>query len=210
MIEIKITAIDANEAHSEMRKLLGEVHITGAPEPTVRTASEVLAAEKKQFEGVDLSAPLKPMVDALAESVEDIDDGQLEFDLDEPKEVPQPEPVAAPKKRSRAAKKTKAKVVVDNTTDSHVGKMEQASKPVVDAVPEEPKNFYNESDFKHSFVRIMSDLVKNGTITPEYIDAKAKYYGVQYIFTIDKDDAKVLHFFETLVNEGKITRKANY
>jgi len=197
MIEIKITAIDAEGIHSEMRKLLHGVHIASEPESTIRTATEVLAAEKKQFEGVDLSEPLKPAVDALAESVEDIDDGQLE-------------PVAAPKKRSRAAKKTEAKVVIDNTTDSHVGKMVEASKPVVNSIPEEPKNFYNESDFKHSFVRIMSDLVKNGTVTPEYIDAKAKYYGVQYIFTIDKDDAKVLHFFETLVNEGKITRKANY
>jgi len=197
MIEIKITAIDAEGIHSEMRKLLGGVHIASVPEPTIRTASEALAAEEKQFEGVDLSEPLKPAVDALAESVEDIDDGQLE-------------PVAAPKKRSRAAKKTGPKVVIDNTTDSHVGKMVEASKPVVNSIPEEPKNFYNESDFKHSFVRIMSDLVKNGTVTPEYIDAKAKYYGVQYIFTIDKDDAKVLHFFETLVNEGKITRKANY
>ena len=197
MIEIKITAIDAEGIHSEMRKLLDGVHIASEPESTIRTATEVLAAEKKQFEGVDLSEPLKPAVDALAESVEDIDDGQLE-------------PVAAPKKRSRAAKKTGPKVVIDNTTDSHVGKMVEASKPVVNSIPEEPKNFYNESDFKHSFVRIMSDLVKNGTVTPEYIDAKAKYYGVQYIFTIDKDDAKVLHFFETLVNEGKITRKANY
>lgn len=210
MIEIKITAIDAEGIHSEMRKLLGGVHVVSAPEPTIRTATEVLADEKKQFEGVDLSEPLKPVVDALTESVEGFDDGQLEFDLDEPKEVPQPEPVAAPKKRSRAAKKTGPKVVIDNTTDSHVGKMVEASKPVADAIPEEPKNFYSANDFKLAFVKIMSDLVKNGTVTPEYIDTKAKYYGVQYIFTIDKDDAKVLHFFETLVNEGKITRKADY
>lgn len=216
MIELKITV----ETPEQLQAILEKLNRSGVYGTT--TASQSIAAWQPTVDAVKKATQefVQPIIDKVVELGTESDEDQMEFDGDhlveagEKVDVTLPEATTAPAekpKKSRAPKKAKGEpvVVIDNTKETHVAKMAEATAAPV-AIPDEPKNFYSEKDFKLAFVKIMSELVKNGTLTQEFVAERAKYYGVTYIFTIVDDAAKVTHFFEHLVKEGHITRKADY